>query len=441
MKLDNLRLKLTLVNTAVLIAVSVLTALLIFFIINLNLENDAGDNLAIYSTQLASYSDQLRRTDDPEVERRYREFTDSLGTSEVAYLVWDQDFKAVDGSPDRPLDDEVFLGMIRRNFADGRLETAITDYRQDDYSLKVCTTIDVTDTGKLMVFQTVKDMNTERSFFQNALRTIVLVVLTGVVVSLLFGYFLSGRSLVPIQESVERQQEFLANASHELRTPIAVIKTNLEVVKSAPSEPVENQLTWLNNAYGEAQRMQNIVEDLMFLAKADSGDIHHHFAPFDLGFMIREVTERFVPLAAEGGLSLRSEVPVEELMVCGDEQQLSQVLVILIDNAIKYTEPGGRVTVTGRRDAGGVEILVADTGLGIAPEEQEKIFRRFYRVDKARSRAQGGTGLGLSIAAYIVKRHGGKIDVYSREGEGTQMRVCLPPDDKRTEVNHEKIEV
>lgn len=441
MKLDNLRLKLTLVNTAVLIAVSVLTALLIFFIINLNLENDAGDNLAIYSTQLASYSDQLRRTDDPEVERRYREFTDSLGTSEVAYLVWDQDFKTVDGSPDRPLDDGVFLGMIRRNFADGRLETAITDYRQDDYSLKVCTTIDVTDTGKLMVFQTVKDMNTERGFFQNALRTIVLVVLTGVVVSLLFGYFLSGRSLVPIQESVERQQEFLANASHELRTPIAVIKTNLEVVKSAPSEPVENQLTWLNNAYGEAQRMQNIVEDLMFLAKADSGDIHHHFAPFDLGFMIREVTERFVPLAAEGGLSLRSEVPAEELMVCGDEQQLSQVLVILIDNAIKYTEPGGRVTVTGRSDAGGVEILVADTGLGIPPEEQEKIFRRFYRVDKARSRAQGGTGLGLSIAAYIVKRHGGKIDVYSREGEGTQMRVCLPPDDKRTEVNHEKIEV
>lgn len=441
MKLDNLRLKLTLVNTAVLIAVSVLTALLIFFIINLNLENDAGDNLAIYSTQLASYSDQLRRTDDPEVERRYREFTDSLGTSEVAYLVWDQDFKAVDGSTDRPLADEVFLGMIRRNFADGRLDTAITDYRQDDYSLKVCTTIDVTEEGNLMVFQTVKDMNTERTFFQSALRTIVLVVLTGVVVSLIFGYFLSGRSLVPIQESVVRQQEFLANASHELRTPIAVIKTNLEVVKNAPTEPVENQLTWLDNAYGEAQRMQNIVEDLMFLAKADSGDIHHHFVRFDLGFMIREVTERFVPLAAEGGLSLRSEVPAEELMVCGDEQQLSQVLVILIDNAIKYTEPGGRVTVAGRSDAGGVEILVADTGLGIPPEEQEKIFRRFYRVDKARSRAQGGTGLGLSIAAYIVTRHGGKIDVYSREGEGTQMRVCLPPDDKRTEVNHEKIEI
>lgn len=269
---------------------------------------------------------------------------------------------------------------------------------------------------------------------------IFIVVLAGATLSLLCGYFLSGRALVPVKKGMEQQREFLADASHELRTPIAVIQTNLEVVKASGEETVESQISWIDNAYDETKRMHHIVEDLMFLARADSGDLHFEPQPVDMAYLIMEVTERFIPMAAQKSINILSKVPMEELCVMGDEKQLTQLMVILIDNAIKYTEPGGAeknktIVVQAERIEEGIEVCVADKGIGISKEEQQKIFQRFYRVDKVRSRAEGGTGLGLSIAYWIVKKHKGDIRVESEENAGTKMIITFPPCEGPKEAN------
>ena len=151
--------------------------------------------------------------------------------------------------------------------------------------------------------QAMKNMDSERSLLGNAQEMVGFTILIGASLSFLGGYFLSGRSLIPIKKSVERQQEFLADASHELRTPIAVIQTNLEVVKASTDESVESQLTWINNAYDEIQWMQHIVEDLMFLARADSGDMMVQQEPVDLTYAIKVVCEKMEPLAAKKGIA------------------------------------------------------------------------------------------------------------------------------------------
>lgn len=415
-------------NTAVLIGLSVIIAVLLYVTISVNMESGIAKSLEIYAAQLAGYVEQMSNAQNQETEnQRYLEFVESLKNDNIAFIIWDADFQAVDGTDNRPLSDDILLDLTKQVLYERRDFYYISDYQTDTVNLKICTYLNVTDRGELMVTQTMKNMDAERGVLANAIRTIFGVVLAGVALSLLFGYFLSGRSLVPIRENMDRQRDFLANASHELRTPIAVIKTNLEVVKGNGDDLVSSQETWLDNAYGEALRMQNIVEDLMFLAKADTGDIPFDMEPVDIGFLIRDVTERFIPLVAEKGLRILTEVPAEPLNITGDAKQLTQLLVILIDNAIKYTESGGRILLRGMALGEGIRISVSDTGIGINEEEQKKIFERFYRVDKARSRAVGGTGLGLSIAAYIVEKHGGTIKVESREDVGTEMIVLFPP--------------
>lgn len=318
------------------------------------------------------------------------------------------------------------MKIIQRYFSGKYEKYRIDDYEENTLNLKICTYAFVNSDGELKVVQAMKSMDTERGVMKNAVNMILIVVLIGASVSLICGYFLSGRSLVPIRKNMERQREFLADASHELRTPIAVIQTNLEVVKTCADESVESQMGWIDNAYGEVQRMNHIVEDLMFLAKADSGDLHFDPEPVELGYLIMSITERFIPLAAQKSIQVISRIPDEPLWIEGDEKQLSQLLVILIDNAIKYSEEGTCVVVSGERVEEGVEMVVRDQGIGISKEDQKRIFERFYRVDKARSRAEGGTGLGLSIAHWIVQKHKGVIRVDSEENKGTRMIMVFP---------------
>ena len=221
---------------------------------------------------------------------------------------------------------------------------------------------------------------------------------------------------------MERQQEFLADASHELRTPIAVIQTNLEVVKASTDESVESQLTWINNAYDEIQWMQHIVEDLMFLARADSGDMMVQQEPVDLTYAIKVVCEKMEPLAAKKGIAFINELE-DELIISGDEKQITQLLVILLDNAIKYSSENTIIRVNGKQSPQGVSVEVIDQGIGIPKDEINKVTQRFYRVDKARSRTEGGTGLGLSIANWIVDEHHAGMIIESEEKKGTRITL------------------
>ncbi|ADG83475.1 sensor histidine kinase [Thermincola potens] len=249
--------------------------------------------------------------------------------------------------------------------------------------------------------------------------------LGGIAVALLGSLFMANRALIPIKKSWEQQKNFIADASHELRTPLAVIQTNLDIVKSNPNEKVATQTVWLENIEAETKLMTKMVTDMLLLARADSHQLPVHMESFKLNEAAEEVLTPFEPVAVRRGLRLNKKFG-QQIDFDGDQTRIKQLIGILIDNAIKYTPAGGEVSLEIHDHPYNIEIIVTDTGEGIEKEHLDKIFERFYRVDKARSRESGGTGLGLSIAEWIVKEHHGTIKVSSSPGAGTTFVVNLP---------------
>jgi anti-sigma regulatory factor (Ser/Thr protein kinase) len=256
--------------------------------------------------------------------------------------------------------------------------------------------------------------------------TAVLVLggLVGVVVSGIGGLWLANRALVPIQQSLETQRRFVSDASHELRTPIAVVKANNELLLRHPEATIESSLDQVEAVAAEADQMARLVEDLLTLARADEGRATLHFEPLDFGALVDEVGRDMAALAELREISLQVETQPAE--VEGDRQRLRQLTVILVDNALKYTPAGGSVVVRVGRSGRRAELSVRDTGPGIAAEHQRRVFDRFYRVDAARTRAVGGTGLGLPIARWITEAHEGRLTLESVPGKGSTFTVRLP---------------
>jgi two-component system sensor histidine kinase CiaH len=265
----------------------------------------------------------------------------------------------------------------------------------------------------------------DRDTLARLITTLILVGLAGILIVFVSSLFLAGRALIPIRKSWERQQNFVADASHELRSPLAVMQTNLELVMGNREETVESQSKWLENVQIENRRMTKLVTDLLFLARADSNQQMLERALFTLDEVVHEVIDSFEPLAAKKGIQLEMKLD-QESELFGDADRLKQLTVILLDNAIKYTPQGGKTEVSLKKRDSYIELIVSDTGVGIGSEHLDKIFDRFYRVDKARSRDIGGTGLGLSIAEWIVKQHRGSIQVSSVPGAGSTFKVLLP---------------
>ncbi len=220
----------------------------------------------------------------------------------------------------------------------------------------------------------------------------------------------------------EIKRDFVTNASHELRTPLTAIRGFLELLE--PDESGENA-KWLDAVRRNTDRMTAIVEDLLHLSRLEG--VHPDFSPsrVDLCRLVREAAEPFIRRAEEKGLALVLQTPDDLPPIQGDAFQLEQMLVNLIDNAVKYTE-SGQIRVSCLREDGRVILEVADTGIGIAEEHRDRIFERFYVVDKSRSRRLGGTGLGLSLVKHIVMLHGGGIEVESAPGEGSRFIVSIP---------------
>ncbi|GMA65263.1 HAMP domain-containing histidine kinase [Alicyclobacillus fastidiosus] len=272
----------------------------------------------------------------------------------------------------------------------------------------------------------------EDSFWLNELdnlqRIILFVGLFGLVGATLVGFILADRMLRPIRSAWQRQIEFVADASHELRTPLAVIQSNLGIVMEHTDETVTENLEWLNNAHGESRRLSKLVKDLLTLARSDSDQVDIERAPVDLRDLILHVHELYETLAQMKGVHLKATVPVP-ITIQGDRDRLHQLLVILLDNAMKFTEEGGEIEISLAQQRNTALILVRDTGLGIAKEDLKRVFDRFYTVDPARSREQSskGTGLGLAIASWVTEAHGGKIGIESDGiGKGTTVHVELP---------------
>ncbi len=251
--------------------------------------------------------------------------------------------------------------------------------------------------------------------------------LAGIVLMALALYgslFLADRALVPIKKSWQRQRDFVADASHELRTPLAVIQTNLELVMGNPEETVKEQEIWLENIRIELQHIVKLVEDLLFLARVDSEQQILEMRRFQLDRAIYDAAKPIIPVADAQGVKFIIDLSAQ-VEFYGDENRIKQLVVILLDNALKHTPAGGQVELQLKSNGSTAEIIVSDTGRGIEHEHIDKIFERFYQVDNARSNKATGTGLGLSIADWIVKEHHGSIKVKSDPGQGTTFWVML----------------
>ncbi|HEU5423881.1 MAG TPA: ATP-binding protein, partial [Nitrolancea sp.] len=247
----------------------------------------------------------------------------------------------------------------------------------------------------------------------------------GVVIAVPAGLFLARRAMRPIRAAFERQRTFVADASHELRTPLTLIRANAELVLGDPQVPVAEVTPELTSILAEVDRTDRLVDDLLTLARADSGRLPLQREPHDLRALAATAAASMSALASARGLSVDLAAS-PNCLVWVDGERLLQVIRILLDNAIKHTAPGGTIRLAVACSGKEASLRVEDSGEGIPPGELERVFDRFYRIDKARSRAAGGTGLGLAIAKALVEAHGGRITLSSRLGVGTVVEVTLP---------------
>jgi signal transduction histidine kinase len=282
--------------------------------------------------------------------------------------------------------------------------------------------------GQTFSVQIVQDRTAE----EQTLQTMLAVLIVGGVVVLLvafgFGTVYARHALVPIRESLtaqrtalRRQREFAADASHELRTPLTVIRSSVDHLLRHRAEPVGRVGTALEDIDDEVTHMTSIVEDLLLLARSDSGAVELERVPLDLGDVAADGASALSKPATDRGV--RVEVDPEPAVISGDPARLRQLVMILVDNAIRHSPAEGRVAVQVRPDGTGVALVVEDDGPGIRAEDLPHVFERFYRAPGAPG---GGTGLGLAIASWIVRGHGGRIEVANRSEGGARFVVHLP---------------
>ncbi len=223
-------------------------------------------------------------------------------------------------------------------------------------------------------------------------------------------------------EAVRR--DFVANVSHELRTPLASLRAMAETLRDGGLEDRQLAARFLDQILQEVGRMSRLVNDLLDLSALEAGVVRLRWEELQAEALLGAVARRYEPLASRKGVSLK--VRPGDAQVWGDRERLEQALGNLVDNAVKYTPPGGRVELAVESRGGEVHLVVEDTGPGIPPEHLPRVFERFYRADPARTRAQGGTGLGLAITKHVALAHGGRVEAANRPGGGARFEVVLP---------------
>ena len=281
------------------------------------------------------------------------------------------------------------------------------------------------DGEQIAVVYVGKDVTAMYNGLQKATYSLAALAVLALAVAAGVGHFLAGKAIVPLIEAYEKQRQFAADASHELRTPLSVVMASADLLENDPSitSPFLKQV--IADVRDEVKKMTKLVSDLLFVARSDNQALKVKRSKVDLAAFADQTIRLMQPLADKKKISLLREGE-ESLTAKLDEQKMKQLLLILVDNAVKYTLESGKVTVRILAPAAGkIRIEVEDTGIGISKEDKEKIFDRFFRVDKARSREMGGNGLGLAIAQEIVSLHGGKINVESELGKGTKFIVTL----------------
>jgi two-component system, OmpR family, sensor histidine kinase CiaH len=307
---------------------------------------------------------------------------------------------------------------VTKALSSGRETIATTDVRGTPIRLLV---LPVTLGSDQLIVQVIGDRTAE----VNALGVLLIVLAIGglavLAASLVVGWVYAERALVPIRDALRRQREFAADASHELRTPLSIVRGSVEDLRRNADQPVASVGHALEDIEGEVDRLTALVDDLLLLARTDSGVVELASEPTDLAEVALDASEALVAEADRDGL--RIEVDAHPVPLHADPSRLRQLVTILVDNAVRHAPSGSTIRVGVTAVDGFGRVRVEDEGPGFRPEDLPRAFDRFWRAPDA---PPGGTGLGLSIAAWIAERHGGSITASNRPDGGARLEVLLP---------------
>lgn len=265
----------------------------------------------------------------------------------------------------------------------------------------------------------------QQNLLKNLLKTFFITGFISLIILFTISYYLAYKTIAPIKEVFEKQKQFIADASHELRTPIAIIKTNLALVSSNKDKTIESQGKWMNYIDLQTDRMSHLIDDMLSLAKLDEDKKVLNLQPININKILENLLMSFEAVFFENKIELQNNLK-DNFFINGDLEEIKKLFNILMDNAIKHTFPNGTITITSSKLKSKMEIIITNTGEGIPDKDLEKIFERFYRSDESRQRKTGGYGLGLAIANSIVISHKGKIYARSNAGKDTSFIVELP---------------
>ncbi|MFJ7937646.1 sensor histidine kinase [Peribacillus sp. NPDC096622] len=280
-----------------------------------------------------------------------------------------------------------------------------------------------------MTIQFIRNVDTEKEMLDRLLLILFVGGGIGSLVAVGAGYLLAGRALIPIKKSWDQQQQFVSDASHEIRTPLAVIQSRADLLFQSPNATIEEKAVDISIISKEVRRLNKLVNGLLTLTRTDSNQMEVKKSNFFLDDLLIDIVEQYTDIASFQEKSIISHAP-EQVVFHGDKERIHQLLVILVDNAMKFTEEGGEITLSCIKNASSIILTVEDNGKGIPQEELPLIFNRFYQVEQSRS-ANEGSGLGLSIAKWIVNTHQGNIKVTSEQNERTRFEITFPRNQRK----------
>lgn len=357
-----------------------------------------------------------------------------------------QDFPQIDNKRENPNPRIVVInwdkaGNIVNEREIGSLfyENYLTDYKLDktkideitmtsineQYEFRYLLFEDTNEADDIAYTQLLINVNAEQAIISNFVRLVTICSVIFIILSISASILLSKKMMKPIIQSWNKQAEFVENASHELRTPLTIIQNKLELLLRSPQERIADKFENIALSLSETRRLSKLTTDLLTLARADSAETELTLQNVEVDALVRDVCAPYQEIAEsqEKHFWLNLKCPIS---IKADATRLHQLLVILLDNALKYTGENDSIGVKTYIEDQRVVIEMSDTGIGIKEENMQYIFERFYREDRARSRETGGVGLGLSIAQWIVKKHRGSIKVMKNQNKGTTFIIKLP---------------
>lgn len=406
--------KLTLLNSLVLIILIAILGSIIYFYTESRLYQDVNRSLvdSIQHFQQRSPDDM----DDPSIVPQGPKFI--RRDPRIMTLIWDQNHQLI---TDQTRDSQLFQDYEKK--IRPKKLNSLEDVSVGNFSYRYIAFEVDTDIGKVTV-QFIRNVNSEKELLNRLFLIIIIGCGVGIILAVGSGYFLAGRALVPIKNAWQKQQQFVSDASHELRTPLAVIQAKTELLFRSPQATVQDKIHDISTISNESRRLSKLVANLLTLARSDSNQLEMNKQVFRLDGLLQEIVRDYEEIALYQEKSLTLDAP-EPVTFVADKERIHQLIVILLDNALKYTGEGGKIQLSCHQSHSSIFLKVEDNGIGIPEQDIPKIFDRFFQSDKARTKAEG-TGLGLSIAKWIIEKHHGKTRVQSKLGEGTAIEMIFP---------------